>query len=83
MGPEDRSVAAEADVCTVGGLEGLRVARVSAGPDLERVWTWFYGKFEGLVPVDRSDWAAVENDVKRFAAKFRDELSPALQCGGG
>ena len=48
--------------------------RMSAGLDLE---------LDGLVPVDRSGWTAVENDLKRFAAKLHGAGGLSFQHDGG
>jgi hypothetical protein len=50
---------------------------------LERVWAGLYWQFDGLVPVDRSGWVAVQNDSKRFAAKLRDGDGLSFQYDGG
>jgi hypothetical protein len=47
------------------------------------VWAGLYWEFDGLVPVDRSDWGAVENDLEPASAKLHDASGISLQHDGG
>jgi hypothetical protein len=47
------------------------------------VWAGLYWQFDGLVPVDRSGWVAVQNDLEPAAAKLHDAGGFAFQYDGG
>jgi hypothetical protein len=68
--PHHRSVAAEVDGLAVGHLEGFGTACVPAGPDLEGVTPGLNGHLDRLMPVDRSDAAAVERYLESPASQF-------------
>jgi hypothetical protein len=72
-GPDSGSVAAELGDLAIVGLEGLDPAGVPAPADLQGVTAGVDRRIDRLVPLDRPDALAVDQDVERAAAQLDTE----------